>query len=59
MTSPTPRDDAPLIAADRSIAAAPMPTASTLRQRQSVIIQAGRFAILNARILRMVLKGHH
>jgi hypothetical protein len=59
MTSPTPRDDAPLIAADRSIAAAPMPTAGTLRQRQSVIIQAGRFAILNARILRMVLKGHH
>ena len=38
---------------------APLPTDSTLRRRRSLPLQAVRFAVFNARILRMVLKGHH
>ncbi len=38
---------------------APLPTASTLRKRRSLPLQAVRFVAFNARILRMVLKGHH
>lgn len=38
---------------------APLPTAGTLRRRQSVPVQAVRFVVFNARIVRMVLKGHH
>ncbi|MBK6885283.1 MAG: hypothetical protein IPH03_01680 [Tetrasphaera sp.] len=38
---------------------APLPTAKTLRQRQSIPIQLTRFAVFNARIMRMVLKGDH
>ena len=37
---------------------APLPTETTLRRRQSVPIQLTRFAVFNARIMRMVLKGH-
>ncbi|HON74578.1 MAG: hypothetical protein U0Q14_03495 [Dermatophilaceae bacterium] len=59
MTSPTPRDDAPLIAADRVVGAAPLPTEKTLKARRNLVIQAGRFVLLNARIMKMVLKGHH
>jgi hypothetical protein len=58
MNSPTPSDDAPLLDAQRSIDAAPLPTASTLRQRKNLVFQTIRFASLNAKILRMVLKGH-
>ncbi|MFZ0159461.1 MAG: hypothetical protein WAL50_10575 [Kineosporiaceae bacterium] len=57
--SPTPRDDAALLESDRAIAAAPLPTERTLRARKNLLIQAGRFVILNSRILRMVLKGNH
>lgn len=38
---------------------APLPTAETLRRRQSIPRQLTRFAVFNARIMRMVLKGHH
>jgi hypothetical protein len=31
----------------------------TLRARRSLPVQAGRFALINARMMRMVLKGHH
>ena len=37
---------------------APLPTAATLRKRQSIPIQLTRFVVFNARIMRMVLKGH-
>ncbi|MGA8047691.1 MAG: hypothetical protein WCA30_15635 [Dermatophilaceae bacterium] len=37
---------------------APLPTADTLRKRQSIPLQLGRFVVFNARIMRMVLKGH-
>jgi hypothetical protein len=59
MTSPLPRDDAALIESDRAIAAAPLPTARTLKARQSLPVQLARFVVLNTRILRMVLKGTH
>ncbi|MCC7054340.1 MAG: hypothetical protein IT355_13820 [Gemmatimonadaceae bacterium] len=59
MSSPTPPDDAGLLDADRAIAAAPLPTAETIRARQSLLGQAVRFVILNLRIMRMVLKGNH
>lgn len=38
---------------------APLPTAATLRKRQSVSVQLTRFVVFNARIMRMVLKGDH
>ena len=38
---------------------APLPTKRTLRARRSLPVQAGRFALINARMMRMVLKGHH
>lgn len=37
----------------------PMPTAKTLRRRQSLILQFFRFVAFDLRIMRMVLKGHH
>ena len=57
--SPTPPDDAALLESDRAIAAAPLPTERTLKARKNLLIQTGRFVILNARIMRMVLKGNH
>ncbi len=38
---------------------APLPTAATLARRASVARQLPRFAVFNARIMRMVFKGHH
>ncbi len=38
---------------------APLPTAATLARRSSVTRQLPRFAVFNARIMRMVFKGHH
>lgn len=38
---------------------APLPTAGTLRRRRSIPYQLTRFAVFNARIMRMVLKGSH
>lgn len=37
---------------------APMPTAKTLRRRQSIPLQLSRFVVFNVRIMRMVRKGH-
>lgn len=60
MSTPTPQDDAHagVRSIRRDIAAAPLPTPDTLRRRHALGIQAVRFAALNARIMRMVLKGH-
>lgn len=38
---------------------APMPTARTLKMRQSLPFQFTRFLSFNSRIMRMVIKGHH
>jgi len=38
---------------------APLPTAATLRRRRSLPFQLARFAVFNARIMRMVSKGPH
>lgn len=62
MSNPDSRDPAPAPdsvepLADLSIA--PLPTARTVRSRQSLLVQTGRFVIINARMLRMVLRGHH
>lgn len=38
---------------------APLPTAATLKRRQSIPLQLVRFAVFNGRIMRMVRKGHH
>ena len=38
---------------------APLPTASTMRARKSLPVQLTRFVAINARIMRMVIKGHH
>ena len=38
---------------------APLPTGRTLKMRQSLPFQFTRFLSFNARIMRMVVKGHH
>ena len=43
---------------DDRIAAAPLPTPATLRQRTSIPIQLVRFAVINLRMIKMVRKGH-
>ncbi len=40
------------------IAAAPLPTARTLRRRSSIPLQLWRFGQINLRMLRMVRKAH-
>ena len=37
----------------------PIPTAKTLKMRQSLPFQFTRFLSFNSRIMRMVIKGHH
>lgn len=37
---------------------APLPTDKTLQMRRSIPLQLTRFAVFNARIMKMVLKGH-
>lgn len=37
----------------------PLPTAATLKARKSLPIQLTRFVAINARIMRMAIKGHH
>lgn len=37
----------------------PLPTARTLKMRQSLPFQFTRFLSFNSRIMRMVIKGHH
>jgi hypothetical protein len=34
------------------------PTRRSLRKRQSVPVQLGRFLVLNVRMVRMILKAH-
>lgn len=36
----------------------PLPTRRTLRRRQSLPLQFGRFIALNVKMLRMVFRGH-
>ena len=40
------------------IAAAPVPSESEIRRRSNLLVQLGRFVVLNLRIMRMVAKGH-
>jgi hypothetical protein len=48
-----------MVDANDSIAHAPLPTAKTLRSRTSLPVQVWRFAAINVRMMRMVVKGHH
>ena len=41
------------------LSGAPLPTAATLRRRNSPVFQVSRFIAFNVRILRMAAKGHH
>ena len=50
-------DNTPLPLAD--ISKAPLPTDGTQRYRRNPLIQTWKFAVFNARIMRMVLKGKH
>ncbi len=36
----------------------PLPTRRTLRRRQNMPLQLGRFVALNIKMLRMVFRGH-
>ncbi len=60
MTSTEPRNAAPGTSVDDQPVAdlswAPLPTDGTLRRRRSLPFQLTRFAVFNARILRMVTR---
>lgn len=43
---------------EERIANAPLPTARTLRQRNSIPVQLVRFASINLRMMRMIRRGH-
>ena len=38
---------------------APLPSEGELRKRSNLFIQAGRFAVLNVKMILMITKGHH
>ncbi len=63
MTSTDPRTSTPGTSVDDQPLAdlgwAPLPTDDTLRRRRSLPRQLTRFALFNARIVRMVAKGSH
>ena len=44
---------------DESIAHAPLPTEQTLRLRQNLVLQFGRFIVINLKMIKMIRKGHH
>jgi hypothetical protein len=44
---------------DLASSTAPMPTKRTVRMRTSLPVQAVRFAVVNLKMLRMVLKSHN
>jgi len=44
--------------ADAAIAAAPLPTAKTVRDRTNLAVQAWRFTAINLRMVKMIRKGH-
>lgn len=37
---------------------APLPDRRTLRRRKNVFVQAYRFAVINLRMMRVIVKGH-
>lgn len=41
------------------LSAAPLPTAQTLKMRQSLPTQLVRFVAFNLRIVRLLISGHH
>ncbi len=41
------------------LSGAMLPIEKTLKQRQNVFLQFGRFMVFNFRIMKMVFKGHH
>ncbi|HHU08403.1 MAG TPA: hypothetical protein GXZ60_00040 [Intrasporangiaceae bacterium] len=54
----TPQLTTPAGSTSADLSKAPLPTAATLRKRRSLPLQAARFVVFNARMMRMVLKGH-
>jgi hypothetical protein len=44
--------------ADDSIASAPLPTQKTLRRRRNLAIQLVRFAAINLKMIRVIVRGH-
>jgi hypothetical protein len=44
---------------EQSVDHAPLPTARTLRQRNNLVVQAWRFAMINLRMARMIRRSHH
>ncbi|HQR26004.1 MAG TPA: hypothetical protein PLP61_03095 [Nocardioides sp.] len=52
---PAPRGDADQPVADLS--KAPLPTERTLRRRKNLAVQAVRYAVFNARMLKILVKG--
>lgn len=44
---------------NEAIARAPLPTKKTLKQRNNLLIQFTRFAVINLKMIKMIRKGHH
>lgn len=54
LTPTSPAD----VATTERIAAAPLPTAATLRLRQNLLVQLVRFARINLRMLKVIVAKH-
>ncbi|MDD4868608.1 MAG: hypothetical protein PHQ28_16300 [Mycobacterium sp.] len=42
-----------------SISGAPLPTRTTLRMRQNLLVQFWRFTSINLKMMRIIFSGHH
>jgi len=42
---------------EANIASAPLPTAETLQARKNLVVQLGRFLVINMKMLKIIRKG--
>jgi hypothetical protein len=43
---------------DERIAVAPLPTRETIKLRSNLLLQAIRFAVINLKMIRIIVKSH-
>jgi hypothetical protein len=58
MTSTPSESAAPSAVVEPSAYQAPMPTASTVRKRTNVPLQAYRFGAVSIKMMRMIMRSH-
>jgi hypothetical protein len=59
VADPRVGDETTMDNTDASIGSAPLPTPRTLRARQSLVVQVGRFIAINLKMAKIIRKEHH